>query len=96
MDRAQDDCGFTLGIMAYTAYVYIHRFTIPMMLGDANALGSLRAGVVLLVFFALLWLWMVWAYIRIVITSPGKAKDYVPESPEPILPTDPTAPGPRT
>ncbi|KAI5831016.1 hypothetical protein K523DRAFT_301437 [Schizophyllum commune Tattone D] len=84
---------FTLGIMGYTAYVYIHRFVVPMIKGTNAALGSFGAGVALIIAFALLWLWMVAAYFRVIITSPGKAKDYVPETPEPP-PLYPPAPSP--
>ena len=35
---------FTLGIMGYTAYVYIYRFVVPMIKGTNAALGSFGAG----------------------------------------------------
>ncbi|KAL1741379.1 DHHC palmitoyltransferase-domain-containing protein, partial [Schizophyllum fasciatum] len=90
--------GITLGLLGYTAYVYIHRFVVPMIKGDTDALGSLGAGVAMIAAFALLWLWTLWAYIRVVTTSPGKAKVYVPETPEPppLYPQGSPTPGTNT
>ncbi|KAH8830957.1 zf-DHHC-domain-containing protein [Flagelloscypha sp. PMI_526] len=77
--------GFTSGIMCYAFYVYTHKLVVPMLRKEQGALGSQGTGIGLIVVFAILWLWMVWAYVRIVTTSPGKATKFVRPSapPEP-------------
>ncbi|KIY48570.1 zf-DHHC-domain-containing protein [Fistulina hepatica ATCC 64428] len=70
----------TFGIIIYAAYVYIGRFVVPMLQGKADAGGSRGVGIALLIIFVLLWLWVVWAYMRVVVTSPGLAPQHVPRT----------------
>lgn len=80
--------GVTLGLLIYAAYVYIGRFCVESIQtgrftqrGTASAYwGFLKVTnpcfrVGLLVVFCILWLWTMWAYMKIVITPPGFARD---------------------
>ncbi|KAJ7455017.1 zf-DHHC-domain-containing protein [Mycena galericulata] len=70
-----------LGIMGYTAYVYAGRFAVRLMHGGRRA-----DGIGLLVGWCPLFGWMVWAYIKAIITPPGNACDYVSKTPQPLFP----------
>ncbi|KAF8900441.1 DHHC palmitoyltransferase-domain-containing protein, partial [Gymnopilus junonius] len=73
----------TLGIMGYAAYVYIRQLR--------------GTGIALLVVFCILYLWMIWSYVVVCLTSPGYAKkyaseppsSYIPKSERPVFPTEP-------
>ncbi|KAJ7493473.1 DHHC palmitoyltransferase-domain-containing protein [Mycena latifolia] len=71
----------TLGIMGYTAYVYAGRFSVRLMHS-----GRRKEGIGLLVPWSLLYAWMVWAYLKVIITPPGNACDYVQKTPQPLFP----------
>ncbi|KAJ6481171.1 hypothetical protein DFH09DRAFT_1214210, partial [Mycena vulgaris] len=71
----------TLAIMEYTAYVYGGRFSVRLM----NT-GRRKEGVGLLVGWSLLYAWMIWAYVKVIITPPGNACDYVSKTPQPLFP----------
>ncbi|TBU30974.1 zf-DHHC-domain-containing protein [Dichomitus squalens] len=73
----------TIGIIAYAWYVYIGRFCVPMIRQDASALGSRSIGIAFLVVFCVLGLMMIWAYEKILLTSPGYAKHHVHKSSAP-------------
>lgn len=73
----------TLGILAFGAYVYVGVLVVPMLKERPDAQGTRREGIGLLVGFGILYLWMLWAYFKIVTTSPGYAKDHVPLTPRP-------------
>ncbi|TFK92154.1 zf-DHHC-domain-containing protein [Polyporus arcularius HHB13444] len=73
----------TIAMIAYTWYVYVGRMCVPMIRRDAGALGSRGLGITFLVVFCILGLMMIWAYEKIVFTSPGLAKDHVHKSPAP-------------
>ncbi|KAI0077000.1 zf-DHHC-domain-containing protein [Panus rudis PR-1116 ss-1] len=75
----------TLAIIAYTFYVYIGRFCVPMLKHNTGALGGREIGIPLLVVFCVFGLIMLWAYAMVCFTSSGKAKDYVKPSPEPVF-----------
>ncbi|KAJ7836691.1 DHHC palmitoyltransferase-domain-containing protein [Mycena olivaceomarginata] len=77
----------TLGIMGYTAYVYAGRFAVRLMNG-----GRRPEGIGLLVGWSILYAWMLWAYIKVILTPPGNARDYVSQSPQPLLPPQQWAP----
>ncbi|KAF7369750.1 Palmitoyltransferase [Mycena venus] len=70
----------TLGIMGYTAYVYAGRFFVRLKDG-----GRRPAGVGLLVGWTILYLWTLWAYIKVILTPPGNACDYAQKTPQPLL-----------
>ncbi|KAK0480312.1 zf-DHHC-domain-containing protein [Armillaria novae-zelandiae] len=72
----------TAAIMIYAAYVYIGRFCVPGIRRE-NAFVSRGASITMLVVFCPLYLWMWWAYVMVVIVSPGYARDHVPRSPQP-------------
>ncbi|KAF8816885.1 zf-DHHC-domain-containing protein [Phlegmacium glaucopus] len=78
----------TLGIMGYAGYVYIGRLCVPMIKRRSGAGAGRGTGVALLVVFAVLYLWMVWAYIKAIITAPGYARDYVSSSDRPLVPAN--------
>ncbi|KAF5334991.1 hypothetical protein D9611_010050 [Ephemerocybe angulata] len=82
----------TFGLMGYAAYVYIGVLVVPMLQEKPAAEGSRREGVGLLVGFSVLWIWMLWSYIKVILTSPGYAKDYVPKTPKPPCITVPPGP----
>ncbi|KAJ7896926.1 zf-DHHC-domain-containing protein [Mycena leptocephala] len=69
------------GIMGYTGYVYAGRFSVRLMHG-----GRRPAGIGLLAGWSVLYMWMVWAYIKVILTPPGNACDYVPKTPQPLFP----------
>ncbi|KAK6993105.1 Palmitoyltransferase [Favolaschia claudopus] len=70
----------TFGIMGYTGYVYAGRFSRRLM--D----GRKATGIGLLVGWSILYAWMVWAYVKVIFTPPGKATDYVAKVSRPLLP----------
>ncbi|KAJ7750903.1 DHHC palmitoyltransferase-domain-containing protein [Mycena metata] len=72
---------FTLGIMIYTGYVYAGRFVVRLIDG-----GRRGEGIGLLVPWCFLYLWMLWAYVKVIITPPGTANDYVEKTPQPLFP----------
>ncbi|TFK48207.1 zf-DHHC-domain-containing protein [Heliocybe sulcata] len=75
--------GIAIGILAYTTYVYIGRFCVPMIRKDAGALGSRAMGIGFLVVFCVIAMMTYWSYLKIILTPPGFAKDHVSKSPEP-------------
>ncbi|KAF6749696.1 hypothetical protein DFP72DRAFT_535029 [Ephemerocybe angulata] len=84
----------TFGLMGYAAYVYIGVLVVPMLQEKRTAEGSRREGIGLLVGFSILWTWMLWSYIKVILTSPGYARDYVPKTPKP--PCISVPPGPSS
>ncbi|KAF8970663.1 DHHC palmitoyltransferase-domain-containing protein [Flammula alnicola] len=76
----------TAGIMGYAAYVYIQRLCLPMIRKGRRAQAGRSTGIALLVVFCVLYLWMVWAYLRVVLTPPGYARDYIARSERPLIP----------
>ncbi|KDR78257.1 hypothetical protein GALMADRAFT_245344 [Galerina marginata CBS 339.88] len=78
--------GVTLGIMGYAAYVYIQQLCLPMIRRRNGALASQGTGIALLVVFCVLYLWMVWAYVKVVLTAPGYARDHIRKSERPLIP----------
>lgn len=77
--------GITFGIMCYAVYVYIARLCVRMIRGERTELGGKGVAIAFIVIFSILWLMMVWAYVMVVVVSPGRAKDHVEPSPEPPL-----------
>ncbi|KAF9450518.1 zf-DHHC-domain-containing protein [Macrolepiota fuliginosa MF-IS2] len=75
----------TLGIMGYAGYVYIGRFCRNTIKQDQNSTAGRATGIVLLVIFCVLYLWMLWAYMKVVLTSPGYARDHIPRTPQPLV-----------
>ncbi|RPD63361.1 zf-DHHC-domain-containing protein [Lentinus tigrinus ALCF2SS1-6] len=73
----------TLGIIGYAWYVYVGRLCVPMIRRDTGALGTRGLGIGFLVVFCILGLVMIWAYEKVVFTSPGLAKDHVQKSSAP-------------
>ncbi|KAF9054095.1 DHHC palmitoyltransferase-domain-containing protein [Panaeolus papilionaceus] len=79
----------TAGIMAYAAYVYIAHLCLPMIKRRSNAAATRGVGIALLSVFSVLYLWMWWAYVKVVLTSPGYARDYVGQQERPLIPSAP-------
>ncbi|KJA25008.1 hypothetical protein HYPSUDRAFT_200244 [Hypholoma sublateritium FD-334 SS-4] len=77
--------GITLGIMGFSAYVYVQRLCLPMIRRQRRAQADRNTGIALLVVFCVIFLWMLWAYIRIILTPPGYAKDHVKQSERPLI-----------
>ncbi|KXN92539.1 putative palmitoyltransferase ZDHHC20 [Leucoagaricus sp. SymC.cos] len=75
----------TLGIMGYAGYVYIGRFCVSAIKRTDQSSTGRPTAIALLVVFCVLYLWMIWAYIKVVLTSPGYAKDHIPQSPQPLF-----------
>ncbi|KAF8147669.1 DHHC palmitoyltransferase-domain-containing protein [Crassisporium funariophilum] len=75
----------TLGIMGYAAYVYIARLCLPMIREKAGAGAGRGTGIALLVVFCVLYFWMMWAYLKVIITPPGYASNYVQKSERPVF-----------
>ncbi|KAI0062983.1 zf-DHHC-domain-containing protein [Artomyces pyxidatus] len=91
--------GLAAAVIVYVCYVYIGRLCVPMIKRDVNALGGRAMGVAFMVVFILLGFMMIWSYIKVVLTPPGFAVNYVDkvrafDSPSPRGP-EPAAP-PRT
>ncbi|KAF5334930.1 hypothetical protein D9611_010047 [Ephemerocybe angulata] len=82
----------TFGLMGYAAYVYIGVLVVPMLQEKSAAEGSRREGIGLLIGFAIVWTWMLWSYVKVILTSPGYAKDYVPKTPKPACISVPPGP----
>ncbi|KAJ7893979.1 hypothetical protein B0H13DRAFT_2276556 [Mycena leptocephala] len=77
------------GIMGYTGYVYADSSLCALCM----AVGGPRVGaddilpvVGLLAGWSVLYMWMVWAYIKVILTPPGNACDYVSKTPQPLFP----------
>ncbi|KAG6329831.1 hypothetical protein ID866_9257 [Astraeus odoratus] len=66
----------TLSIAGYAAYVYIGRVCRAMIVRDSDAMGSLPVGVLFLVIYMIVLLLMLWSYTKVVITSPGLARNF--------------------
>ncbi|TFK71228.1 zf-DHHC-domain-containing protein [Pluteus cervinus] len=81
----------SLAIIGYVAYVYIGRFCLEMITEDGKALSNRKVGISLLAVFSVLLLWTLWAYMKVVVTPPGYAKDHLPKQERPILPTRPAS-----
>ncbi|KAF8334416.1 zf-DHHC-domain-containing protein [Amanita rubescens] len=83
----------SIALIGYSAYVYIGRLCVPFIKGRRKA-----AGIALLVVFSILLLWVLWSYMKVVLTSPGYARDHVPRTPQPqpqalsLQPTPPSLP----
>ncbi|KAI0659585.1 zf-DHHC-domain-containing protein [Cubamyces menziesii] len=75
----------TVALTSYAFYVYIGRLCVPMIRRDPGALGGRGMGIGFLVVFSIFGLIVIWAYEKIVFTSPGYAKDYVQKSPAPVI-----------
>ncbi|KAJ3509619.1 hypothetical protein NLJ89_g5124 [Agrocybe chaxingu] len=78
--------GITLGIIGYGAYVYIQHLCLPMIRRRRGAPAGRGTGIALLTVFSVLYLWVVWAYIKVILTPPGYAKDHVSHSERPLIP----------
>ncbi|KAG8991120.1 palmitoyltransferase pfa5 [Tulasnella sp. JGI-2019a] len=82
----------TLALIIFATYVYVGRACIPMIRQDVGALGKGRGmGVAFMVIFWILWIMNMWTYIKIIVTPPGFARDYVEKVPPPTT----TVAGPR-
>ncbi|EKM75385.1 hypothetical protein AGABI1DRAFT_46537 [Agaricus bisporus var. burnettii JB137-S8] len=79
----------TLGIMGYAGYVYIGRFCKSIIKQDRQSSSGRATGIVLLVIFCVLYLWMIWAYVKVVVTPPGFARDHILKTPQPYLDAPP-------
>ncbi|KAF9529851.1 DHHC palmitoyltransferase-domain-containing protein [Crepidotus variabilis] len=83
---------FTLGILGYSGYVFVSKVCLGMIRREnlgwgTNGSGWGRgAGIALLTVFGVLYSWVVWAYIKVVVTSPGYAKDHIAKSSRPQVP----------
>ncbi|EGN94644.1 hypothetical protein SERLA73DRAFT_187681 [Serpula lacrymans var. lacrymans S7.3] len=84
--------GITLGLIAYSSYVYIGRFAVSMIIRDREALGGQPMGIAFLIIFCLLLLMLLWTYTMVVITPPGYAKDLVEKSERPGVSDPPARP----
>ncbi|KAI0944640.1 hypothetical protein AcW1_002303 [Taiwanofungus camphoratus] len=73
----------TVGIIAYAFYVYIGRFCVPLIRKNEGPLGRRSLGIGFLVVFCMFGIMMLWAYIKVVFTPPGLAKEYARKSPQP-------------
>ncbi|KAG5645126.1 hypothetical protein DXG03_006843 [Asterophora parasitica] len=82
----------TLGIMGYAVYVYAARLCVDMIRRREGAGGSRDTGIALIVVFSVLFLWMLWAYIKAILTPPGFARDHTPKCGQPIAPLTPFVP----
>lgn len=58
----------TLGIIGYTGYVYLAVFVTPMIQEREGAVADRRTGIALLVPFCVLYVWVVWAYIKVCVS----------------------------
>ncbi|OSD00059.1 zf-DHHC-domain-containing protein [Trametes coccinea BRFM310] len=74
-----------LAIIVYAFYVYIGRLCVPMIRRDPGALGGRGLGIAFLAVFCLIGLTMLWAYEKVILTSPGYAKHHVKKSPPPVI-----------
>ncbi|GAA99804.1 uncharacterized protein L969DRAFT_91747 [Mixia osmundae IAM 14324] len=72
-----------IGLITYVGYAFIWRVCVPMIHQNAKRRGSRTQGIVLLVFFVILWLMFCWSYLVIITTPPGYVKDHVQVSAEP-------------
>ncbi|KAF9646143.1 zf-DHHC-domain-containing protein [Thelephora ganbajun] len=75
----------TLGIIGFATYVYIGRFCVPMLTRKPEAMGDRVFGIAFLVIFSILLIVMLWAYVKVCLTSPGFAKDHVQPTPRPEM-----------
>ncbi|KAJ6625954.1 DHHC palmitoyltransferase-domain-containing protein [Mycena sp. CBHHK59/15] len=86
--RERPTCCGTITEAKYTArspYVYTGRFSVRLMHGGRRA-----SGIALLVVFCILYAWMIWAYVKVIFTPPGNARDHISKSPQPLFPRQTT------
>lgn len=76
--------GLVVGFVGYGYYVYVVTFCIPMIQRHRNALANRRIGIAFLVTFNILFLMFVWAYVKVVLTSPGYAREHTHKTPPPV------------
>ncbi|KAF5326794.1 hypothetical protein D9619_004046 [Psilocybe cf. subviscida] len=76
----------TCGMIGYAGYVYVGRLCLPAIQERPGAQEDKETGVFLLVIFCVPYLWMIWAYMKLILTPPGFAKDHVPKTERPFLP----------
>ncbi|GAA6002439.1 hypothetical protein JCM10207_001119 [Rhodosporidiobolus poonsookiae] len=72
--------GVVAAVFGYSYYVYVVRLCIPMIRLEDSRLGGRSQGLAYLVIFHFLFVMFVWTYIMAITTSPGYAKDYVPQT----------------
>ncbi|GAA5857517.1 hypothetical protein JCM8547_009313 [Rhodosporidiobolus lusitaniae] len=76
--------GVVAAVFGYSYYVYVVRLCIPMIRMEDSRLGGRSQGLAYLVIFHFLFVMFVWTYAVAITTSPGYAKDYVPQSDPPL------------
>ncbi|BGP56213.1 hypothetical protein JCM8202_002104 [Rhodotorula sphaerocarpa] len=75
--------GIVAGVFGYSYYVYVVRLCIPMIRMEDDRLGGQAQGLVYLVIYHVLFVMFIWTYLVAVVTPPGFAQDYVPETEPP-------------
>ncbi|KAG5637705.1 hypothetical protein H0H81_003561 [Sphagnurus paluster] len=79
--------GFTLAVMAYSAYVFVARLCVDMIRRKEDAGGSRTTGIGLVSAFSVLFLWMLWAYMKVLSDSyTSYARDHTSPGAQPMYP----------
>ncbi len=68
---------FVFALIIWAYYVFVGRVCVPMIRIRPGNGGSKGEGIGLLIGFNILWLMFVWSYLKMILTSPGYAKDLV-------------------
>ncbi|ORY92807.1 DHHC palmitoyltransferase-domain-containing protein [Leucosporidium creatinivorum] len=75
--------GVVIAVYFYSYYVFVVRVCVKMVRMEGDRLGNRSQGIVYLVIYHLLFTLFVWSYTKAILTSPGFARDFVPQSDPP-------------
>ncbi|KAI6101770.1 DHHC palmitoyltransferase-domain-containing protein [Pisolithus croceorrhizus] len=80
--------GLFFAVVGYVSYVYIGRICERIFARDGGVTASIAVGVVFLVIYSVLLLLTLWSYAKVVLTSPGVARDFTNRTERPTYDRD--------
>ncbi|KAI5476748.1 vacuole protein, palmitoyltransferase domain containing [Pseudohyphozyma bogoriensis] len=83
VDMDKDVKEEVVAIYFYSYYVFVVRVCVPMVRMESGRLGDSAQGIAYLVIYHILFIMFVWTYAVAIVTPPGFAKDYVPQTEPP-------------
>nr|XP_031860752.1 uncharacterized protein CI109_003796 [Kwoniella shandongensis]KAA5527824.1 hypothetical protein CI109_003796 [Kwoniella shandongensis] len=76
--------GLAISVVCWSFYVIVGRVCTPMLRNRSPSHLGRATGAGILVGYIIIWLVLVWTYLKITLTPPGFAKDVVTQSAEPV------------
>ncbi|KAK4046981.1 oligomeric, coiled-coil, peripheral membrane protein [Microbotryomycetes sp. JL201] len=77
--------GLVIAIFGYSYYVTVIRVAVRMIQQRGPTYKGRRAqGIIYIAFYHLLFFMFAWTYVRVVVTGPGYARDFVPQTDPPV------------